>query len=118
MRCAAMEFIRKSSLLGLCVCLGLFVAFSANCAEKKDAGNGKSDLSSCFDKINTWAEGIVSTVDANDGKFTLKGVKLPFASAHAELRSEYAKRVASANPARKQEIAEELTKKCQDKLEK
>jgi hypothetical protein len=114
-----MEFIRKSSLFALTCCLGLLVVFSANCAENnKDAGASKSDAASCFDKINTWAEGVVSNVDANSGKFTVKGVKLPFASAHAELRSEYAKRVASATPAKKQEIAEELSKKWQDKLEK
>jgi len=108
---------RKSICLALCFFLGLTVA-SVRCAEEKDSKSSKKETSSCFDRINTWVDGVVETVNANDGQFTLKGVKLPFASAHAELRSEYAKRVANADAAKKQEIAEELSKKWQDKLEK
>ena len=112
-----MIFIRKLSLPAVCLCLGL-LALSANCAEDKDSKNALNESAACFDRINTWVEGVVNSIDANNGKFTIKGAKLPFASAHAELRSEYAKKVANADASKKQQIAEELSKKWQDKLEK
>jgi hypothetical protein len=69
-----------------------------------------------FNKVDTWAEGVVREVNPDKGTFTLNGQKLPFASAHAAMRKEFETKAAGASLEKRQQFAEEINREWRNKL--
>jgi hypothetical protein len=69
--------------------------------------------------IDTWVEGTVLSLDADGQKFSVRGVKLPFASVEAQMTADIASKTKDIQDAQqKQAKAAEVQKSWQDKLNK
>jgi hypothetical protein len=68
--------------------------------------------------IDTWIEGAVVSLDADGQKFAVRGVKLPFASAEAEMMKEIADDTKDLDAAKRDAKIAEIKQKWADKLNK
>lgn len=100
--------------------LMLVILFAAPCniawAAQSEAANAAPSLKSSFDRVDTWIEGKVTAVDPANGTLTMQGVKLPFATMHAQMRKEFEQKMSKSTPAKRQEIVEQLNKEWRGKL--
>jgi hypothetical protein len=69
-------------------------------------------------KINSWAEGKVIALDADAGKFTIRGNKRPYATSYARMLQEIDKATANLNDADRSTREAEIRAKWADRLEK
>lgn len=82
------------------------------------AGSQQMGENKHFDsRINTWAEGTVSSIDYDHNSFVMHGKKMPFATAHAQMRKEFKDRMKNADPAQREKIAADVRQEWQNKLE-
>src|SRR5687767_8298020 len=82
--------MNKLSLAVVCLSVALFAgsAFAAGDATTTVRGD-KAAAAPQFDhRIDTWVEGVIITLDADGSKFAVRGVKLPYATAHAAMQAD------------------------------
>jgi hypothetical protein len=84
-------------------------AFAATEAEKE----GRFDS-----HIDSWVRGSIMSLDADSGKFTVRGVKMPYATAYASMQKEIAEKTANLDQGKREEKAAEIRKDWQDRLAK
>ena len=94
--------------------LSLFVTAMAMMGARAADGDAKSKAQ--FNKVDAWAEGVVSEVNSEKGTFTLNAQKLPFASAHAAMRKEFETKSAGASTEKRTQLAEEINREWRSKL--
>lgn len=69
-------------------------------------------------KIDKWFAGTVTRVDAEKNEISLKGSELPFATAHAQMRSEAMKETKNASADEKPGILQRIKNAWKDRLQK
>jgi hypothetical protein len=104
------------------VCLVLamasFGAFAAADAPAADRA-GTAQSQSQFDpRIDTWVEGNIMALDADSGKFTVRGYKLPYATAYAEMLKDMYNKTKDMSGADKQAKMDEVRRSWADRLAK
>ena len=69
-------------------------------------------------RIDAWAEGSVTSVTYDNNQFSIHGKKLPFLSAHAQMRKEFNEKMKNADAAQSEPIAAQIRQEWKDRLEK
>jgi len=102
------------------VCLMVaLMSMGANAAAENPADRGvkKDAAQTQFDsRIDTWAEGTIIALDADSGKFSVRGVKMPYASAHAEMMKDIHDKTQNLDANQRQAKADEVRKAWADRL--
>ncbi|HYF48408.1 MAG TPA: hypothetical protein VEJ63_03330 [Planctomycetota bacterium] len=84
-----------------------------------DRGANKDAAQTQFDnRIDTWMEGTIVTLDADGGKFSVRGVKMPYATAYAEMMKDIHDKTQNVDAKDRQAKAEEVRKAWADRLAK
>lgn len=98
--------------------LALFTSAGAFAAGEATADKSNEKMQAHFDShIDSWAEGTLTTMNLDGKKFTIKGQKLPYATAHAQMTQEIQKTEGLDQAKRDEKIAE-INKAWADRLEK
>ncbi len=67
-------------------------------------------------RIDTWVEGAIITLDADGSKFAVRGVKLPYATAYAEMMKDQNEKLKNVEPADRQAKIDEVNRAWADRL--
>jgi hypothetical protein len=90
------------------------VLFSVGAFAATDA-----DKAGRFDThIDSWVHGTILSLDADSGKFSVRGVKMPYATAYASMQKDIAEKTANLDAAKRDEKAAEIRRDWQDRLAK
>jgi hypothetical protein len=123
---------RSAILAKLCMCFAVLTSVPAALAADSSTGGGSATATSAgtteshemawgrhFDShINSWAEGTVSSIDYDHNSFLVRGKKLPFATAHAQMRKEFNERMKTADASQRDKIIADVRKEWADRLQK
>lgn len=118
--------------LSIALSAALLVAATSACQAQSEAANAPapaapvaapaaavpSQPTLLSNKVDTWIEGTVLTLDADGQKFTVRGVKLPFATAEAEMMADIADKTKDLDATQRQAKISEIQSKWADKLNK
>lgn len=107
----------SKNVLSICVCIAVFSAFGAWAAAEGKTGDEKA-LGQFDPRIDTWVEGSVIALDADAGKFSIRGRKMPFASAHAEMMKDLWDKTQNLAAAEKEAKEREVRASWADRLAK
>ncbi len=69
-------------------------------------------------KINSWAEGTIESIDAEHGKFSIRGAKRPYASAYAQMTKEIIEKTKNLQGAERQAKEADVRNSWREKLAK
>ena len=69
-------------------------------------------------KINSWAEGIIQSIDAEHGKFSIRGAKRPYATAYAKMTQEIIEKTKDLKGAERQAKETDIRNSWRDTLTK
>jgi len=69
-------------------------------------------------RIDTWMEGTIVTLDADGAKFQVRGAKLPYASAYAEMMKDILDKTQNLDADKRQVKTDEVRKAWADRLAK
>jgi len=67
-------------------------------------------------RIDTWVDGTVMSLDADTGKFSIRGSKMPYATAHCSMLKDVHAKTANLDAAKNQERETEVRKAWADRL--
>jgi hyperosmotically inducible protein len=96
-----------------------FPATTAFSAENTDAQAVEVSAQPRFDnKINTWMEGSILSINAESGKISVRGAKRPYATAYAKMMNEIFDKTQNLQGADKQAKETEIRAAWHDKLAK
>ena len=98
--------------LALYCSAGLFAADEV-VVDKNDKAHARFDS-----HIDTWAEGTVVTLNSEGKKLTIKGQKLPYATAHAQMKKEIHAKIQGLDEAQREAKIAEIKNAWASKLEK
>lgn len=108
----------------LTLAAGLLVAGGSICLAQTDAqiqpaaGTMHNANAALGANIDTWIEGTVLTLDADGQKFTVRGVKLPFATVEAQMLADIAAKTKDLDVAQRDAKIAEIRASWASKLEK
>jgi len=98
------------------ICLMVTLSLAAKAANDGVPAVADNDIFNS--KINAWAEGTVLTLDADGGKFTIRGTQRPYATQYAKMMQEIQSKTAKLSGADRDAKAAEIRKSWFDTLEK
>jgi hypothetical protein len=87
----------------------------ASATAQAQSGPARTQISG---SVDTWIEGTVLSLDADGQKFSVRGVKLPFATAEAGMMKEIAEKTKNLDAAQRDAKVAEIRKEWQEKLDK
>jgi len=97
----------------------LFAAMSMFAADEAVTDKAPAKGHMRFDsRIDTWVEGTLTSISADGKKFTVHGVKMPYATVHAQMMQDFHKKAEGLDQAKRQEKMAEVRKDWADRLEK
>src|SRR2546426_12517273 len=97
----------------------VLLAMSVFAADEAVADKAPAKGHMRFDgRIDTWAEGTLTSISADGKKFTIHGTKMPYATVHAQMMQDFNKKAEGLDQAQRQEKFAEGRKGWAEKLEK
>lgn len=111
------------ALSAICLCVVLFAAplWAADQDPATDPGRTGTEKSThlMFNRnIDSWAEGTITVIDVENNKLTIRGMKMPYASAYAEMMKDLHKKTEGLAAVERQKKEEDVRRAWADRLTK
>jgi hypothetical protein len=111
------------ALSAICLCVVLSTAAAWGADEDPATDPGRTGIEKgtpmLFDRhVDTWAEGTITAIDAENNKFTIRGMKMPYATAYAAMMKDLSKKTEGVTAADRQKKEEDVRRAWTDRLAK